>query len=58
MTVKEINQKIRDIEDAKHLINNRITPYGHQYPAQEPLYDVVKLLTEYQKILGEAEVYI
>lgn len=51
MTVKDILARLTKIDDGIIIVEGRMDSYGKQYPAQEPLYQVIELLEEYRELL-------
>ena len=58
MTVQEILEKLTEINDAINIVESRMDSYGRMYPGQEPLWQVINLLKEYELMLLSTKVDI
>lgn len=56
MTIREIDQKLAKIYDAKEIIH-RMIPAG-SFEGQEPLYQVLYVLNDYRDMILELKVHI
>lgn len=58
MTVQEILETLTKIDDGINIVESHIDSYGRQYPAHEPLNQVIDLLNEYRGMLLNTKVDI